>query len=71
MGVVVVGYLPVDEAHDSGFQPHAHREAAVHVLMVQQRLQAGQQEKQRSKQETFPHGGVFVPHETEQQTELR
>lgn len=69
MGVMVFYYLPVDEAHEGSFQPHSHSEAAIHVLMVQQRLQAGQQEEQRGEQETFPHGSVLVPHEAQQQAD--
>lgn len=37
-------YLPIDETHDGGFDPHAHREADVHVLMITERLQAREQE---------------------------
>lgn len=44
MGVTKRLYLPIDETHDGGFDPHAHGEAAVHVLMIEERLQAREQE---------------------------
>ncbi len=61
--------LPVDEAHDSSLQSHPDSEAVKHVLMMEERLQTGQQEEQRGKQETFPHLSIFVPHEGQQQAD--
>ena len=60
-------HLPVDEAHDGGLHPHAHGEAGVHVLVVEERLQAGQQEDERGVEVALPERGLVVLHEAQQQ----
>ena len=70
--VYVIGWtrdthLPVHKAHDGGLHPHAHGEAGVHVLVVEERLQAGQQEDECGVEVTLPEGGLVVPHEAQQQ----
>lgn len=37
-------HLPVNQAHNSCLHPHSHSEACVHVLMIEERLKARQQE---------------------------
>ena len=60
-------HLPVDEAHDGGLDAHAHGEAGVHVLVVEERLQAGQQEDERGVEVALPERRLVVPHEAQQQ----
>ena len=60
-------YLPVDQAHDSGLHPHSHGEAGVHVLMVEQGLEAGQEEQQEGKHEALPQVAVLVTHEPQEE----
>lgn len=65
----VVGYrfthLSVNQAHNSGLHPHSHCEASVHVLMVEQRLETGQQEHESGIEVALPQRGVFVSHEAQ------
>lgn len=61
-------HLPVNQAHDSCLHPHSHCEARVHVLMVEERLQAGEQEHQSSVEIALPKRGIFIPHETQKKT---
>lgn len=61
-----VCHLPVDQAHDGSLQPHSGCEAVKHVVMMEERLQRGQQEEKRGIQETFPRLSMCVPHEAQQ-----
>lgn len=61
-----VCHLPVDQAHDSRLQPHSRCEAVKHVVMMEERLQRGQQEEKRGIQEAFPRLSMRVPHEAQQ-----
>ena len=61
-------HLPVNQAHNSRLHPHSHCEAGVHVLMVEERLEAGEQEHQGGVEVAFPHRGIFVSYEIQKET---
>ena len=56
-------YLPVHQAHHGRFYPHPHSEAAVHVLVVEDGLEAGEHEHQGCIEVALPQGGILIPHE--------
>lgn len=64
-------HLPVDQAHDRCLDPHSHSEAGVHVLVVEERLEAGEQEHERGVEVAFPQRSVLVSHESQEKTEKR
>lgn len=61
-------HLSVNQAHNSCLHPHSHCEASVHVLMVEQRLETGQQKHKSGVEVAFPQWGIFVSHETQKKT---
>lgn len=61
-------HLSVNQAHDSCLHPHSHCKARVHVLMVEERLEAGEQEHQSGVEIALPKRGIFIPHETQKKT---
>lgn len=61
-------YLPVDKAHDGRLDSHAHGEAGVHILVVKEGLQAGEEEHERGVEISFPQRSVLLPHKAQQQT---
>lgn len=61
-------HLPVNQAHDSCLHPHSHCETCVHVLMVEERLEAGQKEHQSGVEIALPKWGIFIPHKTQKKT---
>lgn len=61
-------HLPVNQAHDSSLHPHSHSETSVHVLMVEEGLQTGEQEHQSGIEVALPQRSVFVSYETQKKT---
>lgn len=57
-----MAYLSVDQTHDSCFNPHAHSKAGVCVLVVEDRLQAGQEEHKRGIEIALPQWSVLILH---------
>lgn len=58
-----VTHLPVNQAHNGSLHPHPYGEASVHVLVVEEGLETGQQEHQGGVEVAFPQRSVLVPHE--------
>lgn len=50
-------HLPVHQAGDGGSQPYLQHLESVHVLLLEQRLQAGGHEHQHRDQVALPGGG--------------
>lgn len=57
-----MAYLSVDQAHDSCFNPHPHSKAGVCVLVVEDRLHAGQEEHKRGIEIALPQRSVLILH---------
>lgn len=63
-------HLPVHQAHDGRLHPHPHGEARVHVLMVEEGLEAREQEHEGGVEVALPQRSVFVSHESQEQAEV-
>lgn len=61
-------HLPVNQAHNGRLHPHPHSEASVHVLMVEEGLEAGQQEHESGIEVAFPQRSILVSHEIQKKT---
>lgn len=57
-----MAHLSVDQTHDRCFNPHAHSKAGVCVLMVEDGLQAGQEEHKRGIKKAFPQRSILILH---------
>lgn len=57
-----MAHLSVDQTHDSCFNPHAHSKAGVCVLVVEDGLQAGQEEHKRGVEIALPQRCVLILH---------
>ena len=54
-------HLSAHQASDGRSQPHLQHLESVHVLLLEQRLQAGGEEHQHGEEGAFPGRGVGVP----------
>lgn len=62
-------HLSVNQAHNSCLHPHSHCEASVHILVVKEGLETGQQEHECGVEIALPQRGIFISHETQKETE--